>query len=647
MRECTGNDRNPYLCTVLPPPVLFQTIEFSMRRLSLLTVTFLLLCGTLTLQAQPVVGADGAVGIGTDYPDASSLLDLTSTTLGFLMPRMTTVQRDLIPAPAEGLMIYNTDLGLPQLFSNASGLWQWDGVVTTGSTLGWLTAGNSGLTDGVDNFLGTNDPVRVRMVVGGVENLVMNTNGSLQRDLGGNARGTNAVDLQTFRANPTEVASGQGAFLGSGGNNTASGTNAFVGAGAGNAVTALNASLVGGFQNSVTAVDGFIGGGVRNLVSGSRSVVVGGLQDSASGDHSFIGGGYNNDATGPRSTIAGGWANRASENATTVGGGADNLASGAYSTVSGGNQDTASNTDATVGGGFRNHASGVRSTIAGGAFNRTTGTITTVGGGENNSAGSIGGTVAGGRDNSAVFYSAVGGGLGNSTSSGATVAGGFFNRAYNLVGAVGGGEYNEAGYHSAIPGGRGLRVGSGSFGFLGGNPSTPGNSISPGDNPMTITTPDVAVFGNTDLWLANNNNGASQLRFYEAYGTPGAFPNTANYTAFVAGAQGGNIVYTLPTALPVAGQILQASAVAGSNVTLTWANDATVARRDDNGGGSNSISAPIEDGTGETIEVRTEDFEALLREVRELRAIVESHEQQLNQEATVLNEEDLTTTESD
>ncbi len=48
------------------------------------------------------------VGIGTLSPDASAILDLTSTTKGLLLPRMTTTQRDAISSPATGLIIYNT-----------------------------------------------------------------------------------------------------------------------------------------------------------------------------------------------------------------------------------------------------------------------------------------------------------------------------------------------------------------------------------------------------------------------------------------------------------------------------------------------------------------------------------------------------------
>lgn len=48
------------------------------------------------------------VGIGTTNPDASSALDITSTTKGLLIPRMTTSQRNSISSPGEGLVIYNT-----------------------------------------------------------------------------------------------------------------------------------------------------------------------------------------------------------------------------------------------------------------------------------------------------------------------------------------------------------------------------------------------------------------------------------------------------------------------------------------------------------------------------------------------------------
>jgi uncharacterized protein (TIGR02145 family) len=46
-------------------------------------------------------------GIGTPSPDPSAVLELKSTSRGFLPPRLTTTQRNAIVSPATGLMIYN------------------------------------------------------------------------------------------------------------------------------------------------------------------------------------------------------------------------------------------------------------------------------------------------------------------------------------------------------------------------------------------------------------------------------------------------------------------------------------------------------------------------------------------------------------
>jgi hypothetical protein len=48
------------------------------------------------------------VGIGTNTPDNTAILDLTSDSTGFLAPRLTKVQRDAITGPAHGLIIFNT-----------------------------------------------------------------------------------------------------------------------------------------------------------------------------------------------------------------------------------------------------------------------------------------------------------------------------------------------------------------------------------------------------------------------------------------------------------------------------------------------------------------------------------------------------------
>ena len=65
------------------------------------------------------IAANGNVGIGTTSPSASALLDLSSTTRGFLPPRMTSTERDAISSPAAGLVIYNTTTSKLQVYTTS------------------------------------------------------------------------------------------------------------------------------------------------------------------------------------------------------------------------------------------------------------------------------------------------------------------------------------------------------------------------------------------------------------------------------------------------------------------------------------------------------------------------------------------------
>ena len=69
---------------------------------------------------------DANVGIGTASPDAAALLEVTSTTKGFLPPRMTTTQRDAISSPPAGLMIYNTTTNKLNFYNGSA----WEAVTS-------------------------------------------------------------------------------------------------------------------------------------------------------------------------------------------------------------------------------------------------------------------------------------------------------------------------------------------------------------------------------------------------------------------------------------------------------------------------------------------------------------------------------------
>ena len=71
------------------------------------------LCTGMSISAQ--------VGIGTENPDASAILELDSDSQGMLTPRMTSAQRMGIASPAEGLMVYDTDEDL--FYYYTTGTW--------------------------------------------------------------------------------------------------------------------------------------------------------------------------------------------------------------------------------------------------------------------------------------------------------------------------------------------------------------------------------------------------------------------------------------------------------------------------------------------------------------------------------------------
>lgn len=67
------------------------------------------------------------VAIGTTTPDASSRIDINSTTKGVLFPRMTNAQMLAITSPVAGLQVYNT---------NANCMYYYDGQ-------GWVSTLNA------------------------------------------------------------------------------------------------------------------------------------------------------------------------------------------------------------------------------------------------------------------------------------------------------------------------------------------------------------------------------------------------------------------------------------------------------------------------------------------------------------------------
>jgi hypothetical protein len=68
-----------------------------------------------------LVATTGGVAVNSSYAfaNSSSILDVASTTKGFLPPRMTTAQKNAIATPAAGLMVYDTNLNKLCVYTTA------------------------------------------------------------------------------------------------------------------------------------------------------------------------------------------------------------------------------------------------------------------------------------------------------------------------------------------------------------------------------------------------------------------------------------------------------------------------------------------------------------------------------------------------
>lgn len=107
------------------------------------------------------------IGIGTTSPDASSALDVSSTSKGLLVPRMTESQLLAISAPADGLQVYCTTDGKMYLFVASLGQWK---EMAFGS--GILTPPFScGLTITISHVAGIVAPVTKTTSYGTVTNI--------------------------------------------------------------------------------------------------------------------------------------------------------------------------------------------------------------------------------------------------------------------------------------------------------------------------------------------------------------------------------------------------------------------------------------------------------------------------------------------
>lgn len=97
------------------------------------------------------------------------MVDISSTSKGLLIPRMTAAQKTAIASPATGLIIYQTD--------GTTGLYQYDGSTwqhLLNATEAWSLLGNAGVVAGT-NFIGSTNNAEVAFRSNNIETFRMST----------------------------------------------------------------------------------------------------------------------------------------------------------------------------------------------------------------------------------------------------------------------------------------------------------------------------------------------------------------------------------------------------------------------------------------------------------------------------------------
>jgi len=168
-------------------------------------LVFVLCCLSTT-----VIYAQNGVAINTTgaSPDASAVLDVSSTTQGMLVPRMAKAQRDAIATPATGLLIYQTD--------NTAGFYYYDGSA-------WVSQGAkevNDLSDGKTSGYATAVPsIYLGQFAGANANSIYNT------AVGGAALAKNTGTLISTDGHNTAIGYRAGADITTGGFNIMLGYN--------------------------------------------------------------------------------------------------------------------------------------------------------------------------------------------------------------------------------------------------------------------------------------------------------------------------------------------------------------------------------------------------------------------------------------
>jgi len=330
------------------------------------------------------VPVSAQVGIGTNNPDSSAVLDVSSTNKGLLIPRLTAYP----VAPATGLLVYRTDL---------SAFYAWNGMAwtqavfgisgTSGSGSGWSLTGNASTAPGT-NYIGTSDNNDLQFKVSNTAAGYLGQSGSSEATSFGV---TSAATYRSTAIGYNAIASGSNAAVALGyksrantqdavaiGNSATTGGNEALAIGLNANGSQYRTIAIGSAAKAIGNESVAIG---YNTNAGSYQGVAIGANASTGSNGSALAIGLGATATGYQSSAFGSAASATAQNSTAIGNGA--VASQANTLILGNGANVGIGTSAPTSKiqvvGIPAYASDVAAGNAGltkGAFYQTSGTGT-------------------------------------------------------------------------------------------------------------------------------------------------------------------------------------------------------------------------------------------------------------------------------
>ena len=166
-------------------------------------------------------GVQAQVGIGTQSPNASAQLDISSADKGLLIPRMTALEVAAITSPATGLLVFQTD--------NIAGFHFYNGTEWMPLHSGVLSLDNGGTGSTTQNFvdLSTSQSIAGKKIFS--DDIQVNTNISVGKGSSSGDQNTvlgNQAESGTTGANNTALGFFTLNSITTGNDNTSVGTNA-------------------------------------------------------------------------------------------------------------------------------------------------------------------------------------------------------------------------------------------------------------------------------------------------------------------------------------------------------------------------------------------------------------------------------------